>query len=86
MLIEEGSIRLHSELKMEYPRLVDSDGLGFFQRLMARIDRISVGKGLFLGFCRKHGEYYVDYRHTNDDIRCPICFKSWLSEWGTTLS
>lgn len=60
-----------------FPRLVNRVQFGILKRLMARIDRAHVGNNVFLGYCKIHACYYLDYNHTNGEIRCPICDKKW---------
>ena len=69
-----------------YPQLVDRNEFGFFQKLTARMDMTNLGNSVFLGYCKIHKQYYVDHKHTNGEIRCPICDEKWLHEQGFTYT
>jgi len=66
----------------KYPRLVSGEEFGILQRLRARFGMTHVGTRLFLGYCGTHKKYFVDRKHTNDVIRCPICDTQWQREQG----
>jgi hypothetical protein len=83
-LLEEAHPRVDAGLKTKYPQLVDAKQFGAGDRLKARIDDASVGHGLFLGYCTLHEKYYLDHKHTNGEIRCPICDTQWLAKHGIT--
>jgi hypothetical protein len=66
------------QLPRSVPRVVKSNEFGLFSKLRARI-RVYEKKGnLFLGYCKRHKTYFLDFEHTNGDIRCPICDEAWL--------
>jgi hypothetical protein len=64
------------------PRVMRNDEVGIFQRLFARINTKYIGNNLFLGYCKRHRQYYVDYKHTDGNIRCLSCNEEWLIERG----
>jgi hypothetical protein len=74
------------QLPRSVPRVVKSNEFGLFSKLRARIFsklrariRVYEKKGnLFLGYCKRHKTYFLDFEHTNGDIRCPICDEAWL--------
>ena len=63
-----------------FPVIVNSGKFGILKRIRARINRANVGINLFLGYCKIHKNYYLDHKHTNEEIRCPICDEKWLIE------
>lgn len=65
-----------------YPRLVNGKDFSIVQRIMAKQGMANVGNQLFLGYCNIHKKYYLDQKHTNDAIRCPVCDAKWLYERG----
>ena len=65
-----------------YPKLVSGKEFGISKRLLARSGMTPVGNQLFLGHCKIHKKYYLDRKHTNNVIRCPICDRQWLREQG----
>lgn len=70
--------------KEKYPALVDGKDFSFSKRLIARSSMTPVGKQVFLGRCKVHKKYYLDRKHTNGEIRCPICESKWLRQQGFT--
>jgi hypothetical protein len=71
-----------SEHRARYPKLVEDESISRLQRLAARIDRVHLGNGVFLGHCARHNVYFLDRLHTHDEIRCPLCDAEWLLEHG----
>ena len=61
---------------------MDRSKISKTERLLARCDPVMLGNNLFLGYCRTHKEYYADHKHTNGEIRCPMCDEKWLIEHG----
>jgi hypothetical protein len=50
-----------------------------FQRVMARINGMAaLGTRRFLGYCTFHHRYFVDWLHSKQEIRCPVCDREWL--------
>jgi hypothetical protein len=68
--------------KGKYPRLVRGHEVGTLKKLLARLDRAKLGHGKYLGYCKTHAAYFIDRRHTNNTIRCPICDAEWLLKHG----
>ena len=66
------------QLQRSVPRVVNSNEFGFFARLRARLGLYEKFGNLFLGYCKRHKTYFLDLKHTNGDIRCPICDEAWL--------
>jgi hypothetical protein len=80
---KEENVTYNFDLKKpRKPRMIDVDKYGVFSRIIARLYMKNVGNGLFLGFCKIHKKYFVDYKHLKGDIRCPICDEKWLMEHG----
>ena len=71
-----------SNVQSKYPKLVPGKEFGIYKRLMARSGMTDVGNRLFLGRCSIHKKYYLDRKHTNGDIRCPLCDSKWLRKRG----
>ena len=80
MIIQNVQHFSKTKKQIQYPRLVTGSDFGVLKQLIARIDRSKIDDNLFLGYCKLHKKYYVDYIHTNGEIRCPICDKKWLIE------
>ena len=66
------------QLKRSVPRVVNSNEFGFNKRLKARLGFYERFGNLFLGYCKRHKTYFLDLKHTDGDIRCPICDDAWL--------
>ena len=66
------------QLKKSVPRVVNSNEFRFSSRLKARLGINEKHGNLFLGHCKPHKTYFLDHKHTNGDIRCPICDEAWL--------
>jgi len=79
-LLEKVQPDSETETQAKLPRLAYSGQFGILKRLMARIDRACISNNLFLGYCKIHKSYYLDHKHTNGEIRCPICDERWLIE------
>jgi hypothetical protein len=82
MLITEKRQVYSTSQRQIYPRLVEDDEFGLLQRLKARITTMHVGNKLFLGYCKQHKKYFLDYEHMDGNIRCPTCDKIWLMDHG----
>jgi len=67
--------------KHDHPRVVHPSEFGFLARLKASWGIITRFGNLFLGYCRGHDAYFLDLKHTNGCVRCPICDKAWLKKW-----
>jgi len=78
--VREFEARLTSlrQLKRSVPRVVNSNEFDFYARLRARLGFYEKFGNLFLGYCKRHNAYFLDLKHTNDVIRCPICDEAWL--------
>ena len=64
-----------------YPLLVQKEAYKISKRIVARLNgQTPVSNNTFLGYCSVHKQYYLDHKHTNDVIRCPICDHEWLSK------
>ncbi len=61
-------------------RVVNSNEFRFSTRLRARLGFREKKGNLFLSYCKSHKTYFLDYKHTNGDIRCPICDEVWLKQ------
>jgi DNA-directed RNA polymerase subunit RPC12/RpoP len=66
------------QTRRSVPQIVNSNEFGFLAKLKARLGLWEKFGNLFLGYCKRHKTYFLDYEHTNGDIRCPICDKKWL--------
>jgi hypothetical protein len=71
---------IEKKLTTRYPRPVRGTDFSFIQRLRAIFDRTQINKDLFLGYCKEHRTYFLDYEHTNGEIRCPLCDEEWLRQ------
>ena len=79
-------IQSYTETKTEeYPQIVDGKNFEVLKRLMARLDKSTIGDNLFLGYCQHHDKYFLDRGHENEEIRCPICDKEWLNKQKKTF-
>lgn len=67
----------------KYPKLVDASAFRIFKRLTARLGIAHIRNKLFLGYCSIHKKYFLDLKHMNDTIRCPICDAQWLREYNS---
>jgi hypothetical protein len=72
----------YSAIHLHPPRMAKKGEFGIFQRLKARLNPTAIGHHLFLGYCTHHKQYYLDYQHTNGNIRCPRCDRAWLIDHG----
>jgi len=68
------------QIKRSVPRVVNSSEFRFSTRLKARIGFNKQHGNLYLGHCKSHKTYFLDYKHTNGGIRCPICDEAWLKK------
>lgn len=59
---------------MEFDRVVDGSKMPLLKKLQARLcGQCRLVTNLYLGYCQVHQIYFVDFLHSNDVIRCPIC-------------
>jgi len=65
----------------ERPRIVEINELGCFSNMRARLGFFAQYGNLFHGYCKRHRIYFLDLKHTNDVIRCPVCDEAWLRRW-----
>jgi hypothetical protein len=65
-----------------YPQLARVNEFSVLTRLHARLNAKDVGNGVYLAFCSRHHAYFLDLKHTNGVLRCPVCDDEWLLERG----
>lgn len=65
-----------------YPKLVRGGEFRVLTRLQARINAKDMGNGVYLTYCQRHHAYFLDKKHTHDDLRCPLCNEEWLLKHG----
>lgn len=59
--------------------MVDASDYGLIPRLKTRLGFPPRFGVMFLGYCSRHKQYFLDLKHTNGDIRCPMCEVEWLA-------
>lgn len=61
--------------------ILKEKNIGLCSRLKAHIGIPTQKGNKFLGYCSIHKSYFLDVKHTNGEIRCPLCDKIWLDEY-----
>ena len=61
--------------------IVERKSVDVYTRLRAQIGIPKQIGNMFLGYCSIHKSYFLDVKHTNGEIRCPVCDKNWLKKY-----